>query len=57
MGEAEWGTGWVVGLGIATVLMLFLTFVNLDLVKNLYEFRGDGPASGLVKSISGLMGE
>jgi excisionase family DNA binding protein len=56
-GEAEWGTGWVVALGIATLAMLFLAFVNMDLVRNLYEFRGDGPASGLIKSIAGLMGQ
>ena len=33
--------------------MLFLTFVSLDLVRNLYDFRGDSPASGLVKSLAG----
>jgi len=42
-------------LGVATVFMLFLAFVSLDLVRNLYEFQGDSPASGLVKSLAGLI--
>ena len=52
----EWGTPWVVALGLTAVFMLLLAFVGLDLVSNLYEFRSDGPASGLVSSIAGLMG-
>lgn len=36
--------------------MLMLTFVAIDLVKNMYEFRGGGPASGLIKSLAGMFG-
>ena len=53
--SAEWGGLWVGMLGVATVLMLFLSFVSMDLVRNLYDFRNDTPASGLVKSIAGLI--
>ena len=52
----EWGTPWVVVLGITAVFMLLLAFVGLDLVSNFNEFHQDGPASGLVKAIAGLMG-
>jgi hypothetical protein len=52
----EWGGLWVGILGVATLFMLFLTFVSIDLVRNLYDFRGDSPASGIVKSIAGLIG-
>ncbi|MDR3637761.1 MAG: helix-turn-helix domain-containing protein [Isosphaeraceae bacterium] len=55
--SAEWG-GAVIGmLSVATILMLFLAFVSLDLVRNLYEFRGDGPSSGIVKSLASLAGD
>ena len=54
--SAEWGGLWVGMLGVATLFMLFLTFVSLDLVRNLYDFRGDSPASGIVKSLAGLIG-
>lgn len=52
----EWGGLWVGFLAVATLFMMFLAFVGMDLVRNLYEFHGEGPASGLVKSIAGLMG-
>jgi len=54
--SAEWGGLWVGLLGVATLFMLFLAFVSLDLVRNLYDFRGDSPASGLVKGLAGLLG-
>ena len=54
--SAEWGGLWVGMLGVATLFMLFLAFVSLDLVRNLYEFRGDSPPSGIVKSLAGLIG-
>lgn len=54
--SAEWGGLWVGMLGVASVMMLFLAFVSMDLVRNLYDFRQDTPASGLVKSIAGLIG-
>jgi hypothetical protein len=28
----------------------------MDLVRNLYDFRSDTPASGIVKSIAGMIG-
>jgi hypothetical protein len=52
----EWGGLWVGMLGFATLLMLFLAFVGMDLVRNLYNFQGDTPASGLIQSIAGLLG-
>ena len=54
--SAEWGGVWVGMLGVASVMMLFLAFVSMDLVRNLYDFRADSPASGLVKSIAGMIG-
>ena len=54
--SAEWGGLWVGMLGVATLFMLFLAFVSMDLVRNLYDFQGDSPASGLVKSLAGLVG-
>lgn len=54
--SAEWGGLWVGMLGVATLFMLFLAFVSIDLVRNLYDFRGDSPASGIVKSLAGLIG-
>ncbi len=32
-----------------------LAFVSMDLVRNLYDFRSDTPASGIVKSIAGII--
>jgi hypothetical protein len=52
----EWGGLVVGGLAVATVFMMLLTFVGMDVVRNLYEFHGGGPASGLVKAIAGLGG-
>ena len=54
--DAEWGGIWVGLLGVSTVLLLVVSFVSLDLMRNLYEFRDGGPASGLVKAIAGLFG-
>jgi hypothetical protein len=53
---AEWGLPWVILLGLSAFFMLIGTFVGLDLVSNLNEFRSDGPASGLVRTIAGLFG-
>ena len=36
-------------------MMLLLALVSIDLVRNLYDFRGEGPASGIVKSLAGLV--
>jgi hypothetical protein len=54
--SAEWGGLWVGLLGVATLFMLFLMFVSLDLIRNLYDFHGDSPAisSGIVKGLAGL---
>ncbi|HWE39533.1 MAG TPA: helix-turn-helix domain-containing protein [Isosphaeraceae bacterium] len=53
---AEWGGVWVGVLMFTTVVLLLITFISLDLVRNLYEYRGETPvASGLVKSLAGLI--
>ncbi len=52
--SAEWGGLWVGLLGVTTLFMLFLTFVSMDLVRNLYDYRGDSPASGIVRTLAGL---
>ncbi len=52
----EWSGVWVSVLGVTAALMMILAFVGMDVIQNLYEFRGDGPASGLVKSIAGMIG-
>ena len=54
--SAEWGGLWVGMLGVTTVFMLLLAFVSMDLIRNLYDFHEAGPASGLVKSIAGMIG-
>ncbi|WP_435021084.1 helix-turn-helix domain-containing protein [Tundrisphaera sp. TA3] len=54
--QAEWGGIWVGLLAATSALLLVSTFISLDLIRNLYEFRGEGPAAGLIKSISGLFG-
>ncbi|MEO6809124.1 MAG: helix-turn-helix domain-containing protein [Isosphaeraceae bacterium] len=53
--QTEWGGLWVGMLGVTTVIMFLLAFVGMDLIRNLYEFQGDGPASGLITSIAGLL--
>jgi hypothetical protein len=53
--SAEWGGLWVGLLGLATLFMLFLAFVSVDLVRNLYDFQAGGPPSGLVKGLAGLI--
>lgn len=54
--EAEWGGLWVGLLGVASLLLLLVSFISVDMVRNLYEFRDGGPASGLVRAIAGLFG-
>jgi hypothetical protein len=54
--EAEWSGLWVGMLGVATFLLFLVSFISIDLMRNLYEFRGDGPPSGLVRTIAGLFG-
>jgi hypothetical protein len=54
--EAEWSGLWVGLLGAATFLLFLSSFVSIDLMRNLYEFRGGGPASGLVRALAGLFG-
>lgn len=53
--SAEWGGVTVGLLGFATLLMLFLTFVSMDLVRNLYEYQGGSPASGIIKSLADMV--
>jgi hypothetical protein len=50
----EWGGLWVSLLGVTTFLLLFMTFLSWDLMRNLYDFHENSPASGIVSSISGL---
>ncbi|WP_435009052.1 helix-turn-helix domain-containing protein [Tundrisphaera lichenicola] len=54
--QAEWGGIWVGLLGATSFLILVSMVFSIDLIRNLYEFQGDGPASGLIKSIAGLFG-
>ncbi|WP_422926784.1 helix-turn-helix domain-containing protein [Singulisphaera sp. PoT] len=53
--SAEWGGLWIGLLSVATVLMMFAAFVSIDLVRNLYEYQSGSPASGIVKSLSGML--
>jgi hypothetical protein len=53
--QAEWGGLWVGMLIASSVFILFAAFVGMDLVRNMYDLRGDIPVtSGLVKSIAGM---
>lgn len=52
--NAEWGGLWVGFLGVGTILVLLLAFVSIDLIRNLYDFRGGGPASGIIQALAGL---
>jgi hypothetical protein len=54
--QAEWGGLWVGMLAVATVFMMLLAFVGMDLIRNMYDFQGNSPASGLVQSIAGMIG-
>lgn len=50
--QAEWGGIWVGLLGLTSFLVLTGAVISIDLVRNLYEFNGNGVASGLIKTIS-----
>jgi hypothetical protein len=52
----EWGGLWVGLLGFTSVLLLFASFIAIDLMRNLYDFHDTPVASGLVRSIAGLFG-
>ena len=52
--QAEWGGIWVGLLGVSTVLVLASALFSIDLVRNLYEFQGNGPASGLISGLAGF---
>jgi hypothetical protein len=52
---ADWD-GLAVGLlAFASIFVLLSSFLAYDLVRNLYDFNEGGVASGLVKSISGMV--
>ena len=51
---AEWGGLWVGLIMFSTLVVMITTFVTMDLVNNLYEYRGSTVSSGLVKSIASL---
>jgi len=53
---AEWGGLWVGFLMAATLFMMILAFISMDLVRNMYSYRGTTFASGLVKQIADLFG-
>ncbi len=51
---APWGGLWVGILSTATVLLMVLAFITMDVVRNLNSFQGDTTVvSGLVKLIAG----
>ena len=52
--QAEWGGIWVGLLGVTSVLIFVAMLFSIDLVQNLYQFNGNGPASGLINSIAGM---
>ncbi len=53
--SAEWGGLWIGFLSVATILMMFAAFISVDLVRNLYEYQSASPASGIIKSLSGMI--
>ena len=52
--SAEWGGLWVGFLGVGTILTLLAAFVSIDLMRNLYDYHGAGPASGIINALAGL---
>lgn len=52
--SAEWGGLWVGFLGVGTILTLLAAFISIDLMRNLYDYRGAGPASGIINALAGL---
>ena len=52
--SAEWGGLWVGFLGVGTILTLLAAFVSIDLMRNLYDVHGNGPASGIISPLAGL---
>lgn len=56
--NVEWGGLWVGLLCVATFFVFLLFCVSMDLVTNLYDFRGPTPvAHGLVKGIADMFGK
>lgn len=54
--QAEWGGLWVMFLGVGMLLVMLLSFVSMDLVRNMYEWRSSTAASGLIQTLAGLIG-
>ncbi len=52
--SAEWGGLWVGFLGVGTILTLLAAFISIDLMRNLYDYHGAGPASGIINALAGL---
>jgi hypothetical protein len=52
--SAEWGGLWVGFLGVGTILTLLAAFVSIDLMRNLFDYHGAGPASGIINALAGL---
>jgi hypothetical protein len=55
--QAEWGGIWVGLLAFTSVLVFVSMVFSIDLVRNLYEFQGNGPASGLINQLAGVFGK
>lgn len=55
--NVEWGGLWVSFLGVATVLMILLAFVNMDLIANLYTNRDSRTSigHGLISWLAGFV--
>jgi|GEM_PF-1046222 len=55
--QAEWGGVWVGLLGVGAALLMLLSFLGIDLARNMSEFNGETPvASGLIQTIADLLG-
>jgi excisionase family DNA binding protein len=50
----EWGGMWVGLLGLSSLAILFMLFIAIDLMHNLYDFHETWLASSLVRSIASL---
>ena len=55
--EQEWGTGTVVGVGVATLLSLLAAVMMFDLINNIYSWESGDPITGfIIEPLSGLFG-
>jgi hypothetical protein len=54
--QVEWGGLWVGMLIATTCVLLLVCFAQMEMARNLYEFRNNTPAFGLVQWIGSLVG-